>query len=457
MPEEVKEVDVFRKYSKNNKLIITIVAILIASVIVSAIYFFAKWLITYTVTFELNGGYVYGVEDPTIELKFLQKIHTPKAKKEGYYLEGWYKNDKLTNKFEEGSRAWSDMTLYARWEDGFAVRLHFAEGEENADLSTEALKGLYEDYVKEGSTWSLPLVFNTNKESLHYGEQLLWYDNAECTGDPFSSETYVVTENIDIYGKWFDTKEEKFEIDASGQLNDYYGYSRHIVLPSKVKSIRSIAYEDFRQGMTDQQFGREYHSVFQNVLGDAYGVNSLNIIYLNKELQTIGDCAFRNCINLKKVVFMGDTTSIGEHAFDHCQSLKEINIPATIYKISKGCFSSAFDASSRVTIHLSSQVTEIDDDAFLNSGLYSIIMDGVENIGNSAFSSCHNLTKVYFNNDELVTSNFDGSNQEYGVFWDTYTNHALSQHLVIVVPEELLDTYKTTYPWSLYSSVITTE
>ena len=148
MPTEQKEIDVFKKYSKNNKFIIVVIALLLASVIVTALFFFIKTLLTYTVTFELNGGYVYGVTDTTLELGFLDRVYTPKAKKVGYYLEEWCKDSELTDTFVEGSRIWSSMTLYAHWEEGFAVRLNFAEGEENKDLPISNLKGLYEDYVK---------------------------------------------------------------------------------------------------------------------------------------------------------------------------------------------------------------------------------------------------------------------------------------------------------------------
>lgn len=454
MGVEPKEVDVFRKYSKNNKLLIVLIAILIASVIVTAIYFFAKSLFKYTVTFELNGGYVYGVEDPTIELGFLQKIYTPKAKKEGFYLESWYKDEGLTDTFKEGSRIWRDTTLYAKWEEGFAIRLNYAEGEENADLPIKDLKGLYEDYVKQGSTWSLPKVYNTNKNSVHYGEQLLWYDNPECTGDPFESGTYEVTENKDIYGKWFDTKEEKFDIDENGTLNSYNGFSRHIILPSSVKSIRSIEYETFRQGFTDQQWGREYHSVFQNVLGDDEGKNSLRIIYLNKELESIGECAFRSCESLQKVVFLGENTTIGDYAFDTCTSLKEINLPTTLTKIPKGCFKGAFNPVDRISFHFGNNITRIEDDAFLNSNLYSITLDNVSFIGQSAFSSCHYLTDVNLKYNQVITTNCVSSDVTTGVFFDTYTSHEPSQHLKIIVPTALVSVYKTTYPWSLYSTTI---
>lgn len=457
MPEEVKEVDVFKKYSKNNKTLIVLVALLIAVVIVTALYFFAKSLFKYTVTFELNGGYVYGVEDPTIKLGFLEKITTPKTKKEGFYLEEWCTDEELNDSFKEGTRIWRSMTLYAHWEPGFAVRLNYADGEENTDLPIKDLKGMYEDYLKPGSTWTLPLIYNQNKDSLHYGEQLLWYDNAECSGDPFDIRTFEVTENIDIYGKWFDTKAEKFDVDGNGVLTNYKGYSRHLIFPSNIKSIRSIDYANFRQGFTDQQFGREYHSVFQNILGDGEGNNALKIVYLNKELVEVGECAFRGCTSLEKVVFTGNTSTIGDYAFYKCESLKEINLPSSIDKISKGCFKDAFKSADKVTFTLGDNITRIEDDAFVNSKLYAITLANVNFIGQSAFASCHDLTKVYINSDQVVSTNCNPSDVTTGIFYDTHTNHIPSQHLKIIVSEELLDEYMLAYPFNLYSSAIITE
>lgn len=459
MAIEPKEVDVFKKYSKNNKLLIILIAILIASVIVTAIYFFAKSLFKYTVTFELNGGYVYGVEDPTIELGFLQKIHTPKAKKEGFYLEKWCKDENLTETFKEGTRIWSDTNLYAKWEVGYAVRLNFAEGEESEDLLIKDLKGLYEDYVKPGSTWSLPKVYNTNKDSLHYGEQLLWYDNEDCTGDPIESKTFEVTQNIDLYGKWFDTKVEKFDIDENGTLYSYEGYSRHIILPSSVKAIRGIDHDNFRQGFTDQQLGREYHSVFQNVLGDTEGKNSLNIIYLNKELESVGECAFATCTSLRKVVFLGENTTIGDYAFEYCTSLVDITLPTNLTTIPKGCFMYAFDCNwitdkiwePYINLTLGEGITTIEEQAFSDSKLYSITLENVSFIGKEAFDNCNGLRIANLKYNGVVETN---CGNEEGVFEGLLKPAGHPQQLKIIVPTNLVDTYKSTYPWSKYSIII---
>ena len=217
---EPKELDVFNRHERFQKLKTIGIASLIAVVAITALYFFIKAIITYTVDYNLNGGYVYKTELEPSKLKFLQKVEEPKGvKKEGYYIDYWSRNKNLNSKFNFGSRLWNSMTLHVKWAEGVAVQLRFAEGEENSDLSSEDLKGLYEQYLKPGPDWTIPLVYNLNQDSKHYGEQLLWYDNEECTGEPFAIRTWLnLTENVTIYGKWFDTDPDKFQVDENGTL-----------------------------------------------------------------------------------------------------------------------------------------------------------------------------------------------------------------------------------------------
>ena len=169
-PLAPREVDIFRKYSKNNKVITMIIAIAVAVAFVVGMYFFIKAVIPYTVKFETDGGTVV----PDAKYKFLQPVEEPeRVKKEGYYIEKWSTKKDLSDRFEFGTKLWRSMTLYVDWEPGFAIVLNFASGEENKDLSTADLKLLYEQYIKPGTDWTLPAVYNLNEDSLNYGERLV--------------------------------------------------------------------------------------------------------------------------------------------------------------------------------------------------------------------------------------------------------------------------------------------
>lgn len=66
----------------------------------------------YTVTFETNGGSkvdAQKVEDGSTADKPTDPT------KDGYTFEGWYSNDKLTEKYDFSSAITGDITLYAKW------------------------------------------------------------------------------------------------------------------------------------------------------------------------------------------------------------------------------------------------------------------------------------------------------------------------------------------------------
>ena len=112
MADLPREVDIFRKYSKNNKTITLIIAIAIAIAFVVGLYFFIKIVVPYTVTYSTNGGTVV----PADKYKFLQKVSEPKTKvkKEGYYIEKWSTKKDLSNEFVFGTKLWRSMTLYVQ-------------------------------------------------------------------------------------------------------------------------------------------------------------------------------------------------------------------------------------------------------------------------------------------------------------------------------------------------------
>lgn len=464
---EPKELDVFNRHERFQKLKTIGIASLIAIVVISAMYFLIKAIITYTVEYNLNGGYVYNTELEPSTLRFLQKVEEPKGvKKEGYYLEYWSRDKDLKSKFNFGTPIWNNMTLHVKWAEGFAVQLRFAEGEENSDLSSEDLKGLYEQYLKPGSDWTIPLVYNLNQDSKHYGEQLLWYDNEECTGEPFAIRTWLnLTQNVTIYGKWFDTDPDKFQVDENGTLTRYLGYCNKVILPSGIKKIKDIDPERFTTGQSDQlndQAGT-YHSVWQNVMSD--GVNGMKIIYLNADLEEIGDCAFKDCEALEQIKFKGDKVhTLGRNAFEKCTSLREFIFPKLVTSIPDYCFYDAFYYKSDVHIELTLENVEaIGYQAFANSDLYSITLNNIEYIEFLAFGGCNQLHNFVINSDKLVTSNVtggittpEGYPNPNGIFHGTYSLNPTLNNLKIYIPTDLYESYLALDYWAMYADAIHT-
>lgn len=474
MNNQPKEVAVFKTYTKYNKLKVFGIAVAIIVVAFILLYFPIKTLFTYTITYHLNGGSVYNQELTVKEYKFLQKIEEPKGVKKfgigengeeiGYYIDHWSKNEDLSDTYTFGGKMWSSFHLYVKWELGVAVRLHFADGEENSDMSTQDLKGYYEQYIKPGSNYTLPAMYNdkVDTSSLHYGEQLIWYDNPECTGEPFFTKTYInLQESIDIYGKWIDTSSDKFVIQ-NGTLVKYLGHCNKVMIPSGVTKIKDVVPEQFKTGYGDtigDQSGENY-SVWTNVIGGTNTAKNLQTIYINAEMENIGDCAFRDCKALERIIFLGNKVkTIGKNAFAGCDAIKEFAMPTQVRTISSRAFDGAFNKNSQITLDLSS-VERLEDYAFINSHVYAVNLDNVSFIGKNAFAGCGELTKVKISGGNPPTSNVDTSTNstktnEEGIFYGV--NLSVNVILQIVVPIGKKAEY-IMYPyWNMYSSVIVEE
>lgn len=461
MNENPKEVAVFKTYTKNNKLKVLGIAIAIIVACFILLYFPVKTLFTYTVTFHLNGGSIYNQELEKKEYKFLETVEEPQGIKKfgvgadgeeiGYYIDHWSKKEDLSDVYHFGGKIWNSYHLYIDWKLGVAVRLHFADGEENSDMSTLDLKGYYEQYIKPGSDYTLPLMYNDkiDKNRNHYGEQLIWYDNPECTGEGFFTKTYTnLTESIDIYGKWIDTSEDKFEVNSDGELTKYLGYCNKVALPSNVKKIKDMEIDKFDMS----------YSVWSNVMSGNESSTNLQIVYINKELEYIGDCAFRYCIGLKEVVFPADNnvSHIGAEAFMGCTSLTSFTFPSKVQEINERTFDSAFDKKANVILNLDN-IYKIYDGAFQGSKIKGVSLAKITYIGKNAFSSCMNLENFEIKNETPPDSNVNldlglTSTNSEGIF--SVVNYNMNAILKIIVPKGKIATYKASPYWNMYEKLI---
>lgn len=449
--KQPKEIDVFNRFTKHNKLKVTLIAMGIALVAIVVLYCFCKSLMIYTITIDADGGLVYGQELEVAEYRFWQRSKEPVGlKKEGYYIEGYYKDPKFTERYEFGGSIWNSLKLYVNWQPGYAVKLNFAEGEEEwSNMSLEYLKTYHEQYVKGGSRYTLHKVINDIPYLSginHENEQLLWFEDAECSGDPIEIKTYVVDRNINLYGKWFDTDVRKFDISFDGTLNKYLGYCNKIILPSRVRRIKSIDETGkFQTGSSDQQHEQDgkYYSTFQNVM------HSLEIIYINSECETLGACAFRECDALEKVYFKGDgLREIGEQAFAKCEKLFTITIPKTVTSIGKRAF---YGTDELITIGGGLGVTTIGQEAFLDSRqLIEVNMPKVSFVGRMAFANCISLKRLILGYASVVAT--DVTDASFGANNNNILKNSSSAK--IYVPATLVNVYKSTSPWSSYADRI---
>ena len=170
-----------------------------------------------------------------------------------------------------------------------------------------------------------------------------------------------------------------------------------------------------------------------------YGDEVLTSINLPDSVEYIGNMAFEDCINLKKIslpkslytlcdeTFLGceslesvelsEVVNIGVSAFAHCTSLKSIVIPESV---EFGIDDSAFlNCTSLQKVTVNGNIQQIGSAVFMNcENLKSInIPKSVESIGNDVFEFCDNVTiKCYENSYAHEYAKTNGIN--YSLIFD---------------------------------------
>lgn len=70
-----------------------------------------------------------------------------------------------------------------------------------------------------------------------------------------------------------------------------------------------------------------------------------SILTIPKDVEVIGDYAFRDCKELKKVIFSNNLECIWPGAFMDCSKLKKVEIPESVEKIGSGAFWGCYNAT----------------------------------------------------------------------------------------------------------------
>lgn len=111
------------------------------------------------------------------------------------------------------------------------------------------------------------------------------------------------------------------------------------------------------------------------------------------QLLAIGDEAFGECANLKKVVLPPTVTQIGRSAFGGCKNLAELNIPDKVSHIGEYAFA---ECEKMTTFRIPQGVTTIPNGCFADcQALETVNLPrGTQELGREAFARCRNLKSI---------------------------------------------------------------
>ena len=211
-----------------------------------------------------------------------------------------------------------------------------------------------------------------------------------------------------------------------------------ITIPNSVTNIGDYAFRGC-SGLTSITIPNSVTSIGIFAFEDCYGLTSITI---PNSVTSIEGGVFYGCTGLTSITIPNSVTSIGSGAFSGCTGLTSITIPNSVTSIRSGAFSGCTGLTS---ITIPNSVTSIVESTFYGcTGLTSVVIGtGVKNIRSEAFAKCSNLTDVYSLATSVPETDSDAFNESY------------PEYMTLHVPEEAIDSYKASAPWSSFGTVVT--
>ena len=244
------------------------------------------------------------------------------------------------------------------------------------------------------------------------------------------------------------------------------------IVSNKYKGIGAIAFDAMLTQIAQKAFWGCYTlthisipDCVSSIEDNAFSGTSLEEIIIPYSVRSIGEKAFYECEDLKKVTLQNNMTEIAERSFCGCTSLKSINIPKSVTTIGASAF---YDCTSLKDLVLPDNITSIGERAFHNcSSLTKVtIPDSVTEIGRYAFYSCNDLRKVTIgkNVTTIGPQAFGYCGSLYKIYCRAATPPSISSDVFfhnytwedyifkICVPHESVSAYKKA--WSEYADQI---
>lgn len=246
------------------------------------------------------------------------------------------------------------------------------------------------------------ITTNPNSERYFYG----WFLDVGFN-IPLTIDTKF-TQDSKIYGKWIDAYSNDFNYSVSEGVATITAFdnlydSTVVVIPRYINSFPVEAIDS--SAFANQKKLR--HVVIcnsiQTIGASAFsGCSSLQSIILPRDLKVIENNLFYNCALLSSIDLPNGVEQIKSNAFYGCKNLTNVIIPSATTSIAIDAFVKCENLNISIdennSVYDSRQncnaIIETSTNTLIIGNAKSFIPNTIENIGNSAFSGCTNLTNV---------------------------------------------------------------
>ena len=290
---------------------------------------YAKWeIITYTITYQLNGGTLPSSAKKTFTINDLP-LTLQSPSKNGYAFLGWTLND-LNGASITTIKDCKNYTLYASYMDVYLQMQKYTP----YSWSDETPYYRVYKYSGTATTVDIPKEY----EGLPV---------KEISSSAFSGNKTVTTINIP------NTVEE-----IGSSAFDGCTALKNITLPSGLTEIGYSAFE---------------------------GCTSLVSVSIPSGVTSIGSNAFADCTSLKSVQLSNKLSYLGSYAFENCTSLRSINVPGSLTELEYKTF---YGCTNLETVILNEGLQDISFNVFTSTKITKIIIPkSVTYINEEAFEA----------------------------------------------------------------------
>ena len=122
--------------------------------------------------------------------------------------------------------------------------------------------------------------------------------------------------------------------------------------------------------------------------------SQLSNVTIGNSITSIVDNSFENCSQLSNVTIGNSVTSIGDNSFDGCSRLASLKIPNSVISIGKRAFASC---DRLYKIEIGNNLQHIGKEAFQSTAITNLVLpNSLLSIGESAFRGCEDLVSINF-------------------------------------------------------------